>query len=250
MIKKKKCLVSLEKPTQISYWLYLARIDIKGWRELLYEIVSFLKLRKAAPSPLFPPLMKDPRPKKMGWIKKKAFLLIQGAAKPIYFKAKGGLTWLFLTLSHPIQIKFSYVNRTGKVFRWYGPWTRTSNCLGVALCPAWWTKSSLLLELFLPHTFALFHRRGNKNIPSGQRPKFPLDSFLSLLCCSKMRVLGRRESGKNPSDSVTEQSSDSSVTQDDPTPSTLASFAVYPLHPSEVEERKGTINNWFFILFK
>lgn len=99
------------------------------------------------------------------------------------------------------------------------------------------------LELFLPHTFALFHRRGNKNIPSGQRPKFPLDSFLSLLCCSKMRVLGRRESGKNPSDSVTEQSSDSSVTQDDPTPSTLASFAVYPLHPSEVEERKGTINN-------
>ncbi|KAI5385432.1 hypothetical protein KIW84_072146 [Lathyrus oleraceus] len=55
----------------------------------------------------------------------------------------------------------------------------------------------------------------------------------------KMRVLGRRESGKNPSDSVTEQSSDSSVTQDDPTPSTLASFAVYPLHPSEVEERKA-----------
>ncbi|KAI5409195.1 hypothetical protein KIW84_054847 [Lathyrus oleraceus] len=56
---------------------------------------------------------------------------------------------------------------------------------------------------------------------------------------NKMRVLGRRESGKNPSDSVTEQSSDSSVTQDDPTPSTLASFAVYPLHPSEVEERKA-----------
>ncbi|KAI5445781.1 hypothetical protein KIW84_013858 [Lathyrus oleraceus] len=53
------------------------------------------------------------------------------------------------------------------------------------------------------------------------------------------QVLGRRESGKNPSDLVTEQSSDSSVTQDDPTPSTLASFAVYPLHPSEVEERKA-----------
>ncbi|KAI5445493.1 hypothetical protein KIW84_013647 [Lathyrus oleraceus] len=49
----------------------------------------------------------------------------------------------------------------------------------------------------------------------------------------------RRESGKNPSNSVTEKSSDSSVTQDDPTPSTLASFAVYPLHPSEVEERKA-----------
>lgn len=38
--------------------------------------------------------MKDPRPKKMGLIKKKAFWLIQGAAKPIYFKAKGGLTYL------------------------------------------------------------------------------------------------------------------------------------------------------------
>ena len=91
--------------------------------------------------------------------------------------------------------------------------------LGVALCPAWWTKSSLLLEFFLSHTFALFHRRGKKNLPSGQRPKYPLDSFLSLLCCSKMispRVLERRESGKNPSDSVTEQSDDSSVTQDDP----------------------------------
>lgn len=48
------------------------------------------------------------------------------------------------------------------------------------------------------------------------------------------RVLGRRESGKNLSDSVTEQSDDSSVTQDDPFD---ASFAVYPLHPSEVEER-------------
>lgn len=44
------------------------------------------------------------------------------------------------------------------------------------------------------------------------------------------RVLERRESGKNLSDSVTEQSDDSSVTQDDPFD---ASFAVYPLHPSE-----------------
>ena len=79
-------------------------------------------------------------------------------------------------------------------------WARTSNCLGVALCPAWWTKDSLLLSFFLPHTFALFHRRGKKNLPSGQRPKFPLDSFLGLLCCSKMIspiVLEKRESGKN-----------------------------------------------------
>ncbi|KAL6514396.1 hypothetical protein OROMI_034291 [Orobanche minor] len=44
------------------------------------------------------------------------------------------------------------------------------------------------------------------------------------------RVLEKRESGKNLSDSVTEQSDDSSVTQDDPTPSTLYT-------PSEVEER-------------
>jgi hypothetical protein len=48
------------------------------------------------------------------------------------------------------------------------------------------------------------------------------------------RVLEKRESGKNLSDSVTEQSDDSSVTQDEPFD---ASFAVYPLHPSGVEER-------------
>ena len=106
---------------------------------------------------------------------------------------------------------------------------RNTNGLGVALCPAWWTKSSLLFELFLPHTlFALFRRGGKNNLPSGQRPKFPLDSFLSLLCCSKMispRVLERRESGKNLSYSVTEKSDDSSVTQGDPTPSTL--FSLY-----------------------
>lgn len=120
-------------------------------------------------------------------------------------------------------------------------WARTSNCLGVALCPAWWTKSSLLLEFFLPHTFALFHRRGKKNLPSGQRPKFPLDSFLSLLCCSKMispRVLERRESGKNLSDSVTEQSDDSSVTQDDPFDARF--FRCIP-PPSFGGGRKGTI---------
>ena len=48
------------------------------------------------------------------------------------------------------------------------------------------------------------------------------------------RVLERRESGKNLSSSVTEQSDDSSVTQDDPFD---ASFAVYPLHPSKRKER-------------
>jgi hypothetical protein len=51
---------------------------------------------------------------------------------------------------------------------------------------------------------------------------------------SRSAVLERRESGKTLSDSVTEQSDDSSVTQDD---SFEASFAVYSLHPSEVEER-------------
>jgi hypothetical protein len=48
------------------------------------------------------------------------------------------------------------------------------------------------------------------------------------------RGLERRESGKNLSDSITEQSDDFSVTQDDPFDT---SFAVYPLYPSEVEER-------------
>lgn len=48
------------------------------------------------------------------------------------------------------------------------------------------------------------------------------------------RVLERRESGKTLSDSVTERSDDSSVTQDDPLG---ASFAAYPLHPSKVKER-------------
>ncbi|KAL0285646.1 UNVERIFIED_CONTAM: Cytochrome c oxidase subunit [Sesamum calycinum] len=45
----------------------------------------------------------------------------------------------------------------------------------------------------------------------------------------------KRESAKNLSDSVTEQSDDSSVTQDDPTPSTLLSLYT----TSEVEERKN-----------
>lgn len=53
------------------------------------------------------------------------------------------------------------------------------------------------------------------------------------------RVLERRESGKNLSSSVTEQSDDSSVTQDEPFD---ASFAVYPLHPSKKKRKgKGTI---------
>ncbi|KAH0765311.1 hypothetical protein KY290_001268 [Solanum tuberosum] len=46
------------------------------------------------------------------------------------------------------------------------------------------------------------------------------------------RVLERRESGKNLSYSVTEKSDDSSVTQGDPTPSTL-SFACYSLRPEK-----------------
>ncbi|KAL0310402.1 UNVERIFIED_CONTAM: Ribosomal protein S14, mitochondrial [Sesamum calycinum] len=49
----------------------------------------------------------------------------------------------------------------------------------------------------------------------------------------------KRESAKNLSDSVTEQSDDSSVTQDDPTPSTLLSLYT----TSEVEERK----NFYYI---
>lgn len=50
--KEEKCLVSLEKPTQISYLLSLAlllKIDRKGWREFQKVILSFLKLRKATP---------------------------------------------------------------------------------------------------------------------------------------------------------------------------------------------------------
>ena len=70
MKKTKKCLVSLEKPTQISYWLSLAlllKIDRKGWREWLSTILSFLKLRKAAPPeqspPLFSPFNERPSPR-------------------------------------------------------------------------------------------------------------------------------------------------------------------------------------------
>ncbi|GMH20805.1 hypothetical protein Nepgr_022647 [Nepenthes gracilis] len=107
------------------------------------------------------------------------------------------------------------------------------------------TLYRLVDEIFSPfRILSLTHlcplslkRKEESYLESGQRPKFPLDSFLSLLCCSKMispGVLERRESGKNLSDSVTEQSDDSSVTQDD---SFDASFAVYSLHPSEVEER-------------
>ena len=52
------------------------------------------------------------------------------------------------------------------------------------------------------------------------------------------RVLERRESGKNLSSSVTEQSDDSSVTQENPFD---ASFAVYPLHPSKIKERERVL---------
>ncbi|MCD9638755.1 hypothetical protein HAX54_022905 [Datura stramonium] len=110
------------------------------------------------------------------------------------------------------------------------------------------TLSRLVDEIFSPfrilspHTFfALFHRGGKNNLPSGQRPKFPLDSFLSLLCCSKMispRVLERRESGKNLSYSVTEKSDDSSVTQGDPT---LRRFFRCIPPPSFGGGRKGTL---------
>jgi hypothetical protein len=43
----------------------------------------------------------------------------------------------------------------------------------------------------------------------------------------------KRESGKNLSDPVTEQSDDSSVTQDDPTPSTLLSLYLYIVGPQK-----------------
>lgn len=167
MIKKKKCLVSLEKPTQISYWLYLAqllRIDRKGWREWLSEILSFLKLRKAAP-PLFSPL-KDPRPPRflfifwsgpeglffflkrwfrestnrqirspgdsqpaslspklngMNYKKKISFLIDSGRSETKFFQGKRGAYLLDFSWRWVILLKFSYVNRTGKVFRWYGP---------------------------------------------------------------------------------------------------------------------------------
>jgi len=59
------------------------------------------------------------------------------------------------------------------------------------------------------------------------------------------RVLERRESGKNLSSSVTEQSDDSSVTQDDPFG---ASFAVYPLHPSKIKERVLYIYSYYISL--
>ena len=53
-----------------------------------------------------------------------------------------------------------------------------------------------------------------------------------------LRVLGITESSKNLSNSVTEQSDDFSVTQDDPFD---ASYTIYPLHPLEVEEK--VLNN-------
>lgn len=52
------------------------------------------------------------------------------------------------------------------------------------------------------------------------------------------------ERGKNLSDSVTEQSDDSSVTRDD---SFDAFFAVYALHPSDVEERAHPVVIYIYI---
>lgn len=79
-----------------------------------------------------------------------------------------------------------------------------------------------------------------KRMETHQADRDPLDSFLSLLCCSKMispRVLERRESGKNLSDSVTEQSDDSSVTQ-----ALSKSFFRCIPPPSFGGGRKGTLN--------
>ena len=105
---------------------------------------------------------------------------------------------------------------------------KTSVMSRVCVCVC--ARARVCVERNHPTYFSYFSwsliYRGKKNLPSGLRPKFPLDSFLSLLCCSKMinlRVLGRRESGKNLSDLVTEQSDDSSVTHDEPFD---ASFAV------------------------
>lgn len=42
----------------------------------------------------------------------------------------------------------SYANGTGKIIRYYG--SQEVNCLGVALCPVWWTKSFLLLRILYP----------------------------------------------------------------------------------------------------
>ena len=55
------------------------------------------------------------------------------------------------------------------------------------------------------------------------------------------RVLERRESGKNLSYSVTEKSDDSSVTQGDPTPSTL--FSLYT--PSILRRWKKGYSNYY-----
>ncbi|CAK9174774.1 unnamed protein product [Ilex paraguariensis] len=68
----------------------------------------------------------------------------RGAAKPNSIKARG--------LTFP-DAESSYSNlamlmEQENFFDDMDPkrCVRTPNCLGVALCPAWWTKSSLLLE--------------------------------------------------------------------------------------------------------
>jgi hypothetical protein len=67
-MRKKKVLSFVGKTNAniITYLLSLAlllKIDRKGWREFKKVILSFLKLRKAAPprTKPHPPLMKDPR---------------------------------------------------------------------------------------------------------------------------------------------------------------------------------------------
>jgi len=147
--------------------------------------------------------------------------LIQGAAKPNSIKARG-LTFPDAESSYSNlamlmeQEKFSddmdpqEMSENPQLFR-----GRTLSRLVDEIC-------SPFLILSPTHLCPLSPKRKEESsdlLKEFQKPKFPLSFFLSLLCCSKMispRVLERRESGKNLSDSVTEQSDDSSVTQDDP----------------------------------
>lgn len=170
MIKKKKRLVSLEKSTLISYWLSLAlllRIDRKGWREWLSKILSFPKLRKAAPPkphPSFPPFNERPSPHFLficgsgpdglfhflkRWFRESTNRQIRspgdsqppsrpnemGWNKSISFLIDSGRSeakfnqgkGAYFSWRWVILFKFSYANGTGKVFRWYGPQEMNEN---------------------------------------------------------------------------------------------------------------------------
>lgn len=164
MRKTKKCFVSLEKPTQISYWLSLAlllKIDRKGLRDWLSEILSFLKLRKAAPPEQSPPLFSPLSWKTLApltihlwvgtlgpffflkrWFRESTNRQIrspgdsQPPSRPNGDEANQVAFWLIQGAAKPNSIKargayfswrwvilfqFSYANGTRKVFRWYGP---------------------------------------------------------------------------------------------------------------------------------